>query len=103
MTRLLTHPPHRPDTALDHLVAAIYHRKYHGHTSDSRLDTVLSEIKSSKLSEKTKALIPDRATLHCTVRNINWLLCYWREQQFPDPVADQWGFVLRKGVMGFAH
>lgn len=93
----------RPDAALDSLVAAIYHRKYQGHTSDSRLDTVLAEIRASKLSERTKALIPDRATLHCTVRNINWLLRYWREQQFPDPVSDQWGFVRRKGVVGFEH
>ena len=89
-----------PDAALDVLVSAIYRRKFDKHCCvGGGLDEVLSSIKTSSLSIKTRERLPSRETLHCTVRNVNWLLCYWHQPDYPDPVQPQFGFVRdRKGV-----
>jgi hypothetical protein len=89
-----------PDATLDMLVSAIYRRKFEKHCCvGGGLNEVLSSIGTSSLSVKTRERLPSRETLHCTVRNVNWLLCYWHQPQYPDPVQPQFGFVRdRKGV-----
>ena len=88
-----------PEAALNLVVSAIYYQKFERHSGplDSPLDGTLACIRGSeKLSVKTRDRLPTRETLHCTVRNVNWLLRYWQEEQYPDPVQPQFGFARDK-------
>jgi len=89
-----------PDAALDLVVALIYHLKFERHSDSGPLDAVLHSIATSeKLSSKTRERLPTRETMHCTVRNVNWLLRYWHEADYPDPVQPEFGFARdKKGV-----
>jgi hypothetical protein len=64
----------RPDATLDRVVAALYQRKFDRHAQPGTLDDVLGALGGSKLSDRTKKHLPTREVLHCTVRNVNWLL-----------------------------
>jgi len=79
--------------------------KFHKHTDEgSPLATTLTHIAGSTLSERTKAMIPDADTLCCTIKNINWLLRYWAEGDFPDPIQPEFGYTRSgpKGAVGYA-
>jgi len=86
-----------PDPALDRVVAALYQRKFGRHAQPGGLDAVLGALAASKLSERTRAHLPTRAALHCTVRNVNWLLRYWEGPGYPDPIQPQYGYVREAG------
>lgn len=87
-----------PETCLELLVSRIYHEKFSKHAPDaSSLDLVLEALKHSKLSGKTKERLPSAETVLCTVRNVNWLLRYWRELSPPDPVQPEFGFCRSRG------
>jgi hypothetical protein len=92
-----------PDRALDRLVARIYHLKFHRHAPvcEGGLDVVLGALAGSKLGQRTKAMLPTRPVLHCTVRNVNWLLCYWQAPVYPDPVQPRFGFARVNGAVCF--
>lgn len=68
------------------------------------LHATLAQIAGSKLSDLTKQRIPDAATLRCTIQNINWLLRYWAEGDFPDPIQPEFGYTRKgpKGAVGYA-
>jgi hypothetical protein len=72
------------------------------------MSKTLTELLSSKLSEKTRGAFPKEETLMCTVQNINWLLSYWvtacedESQQYPDPVQECYGYKLQRGKVTFA-
>lgn len=89
----------RPDPALDRVVAALYQIKFDRHADPGPLDAVLDALRGSKLSERTRGHLPTREGLHCTVRNVNWLLKYWEEPAYPDPVQPQYGFRRVDGVV----
>lgn len=92
-----------PDAALEHLVSRIYHRKFQNHAPDAGISDVLSALRCSKLSDKTKGRLPSAETVHCTLQNVNWLLHYWHELCPPDPVQPHFGYVrLRTGAVQFA-
>jgi len=92
-----------PDAALELLLSRIYHKKFPNHSADCGLGGVLGSLMQSKLSEKTKARLPSPEVLHCTVRNINWLLRYWRELCPPNPLQPEFGYCrLRTGAVVFA-
>jgi hypothetical protein len=91
----------RPDQALDQLVAQIYHLKFHRHAPPGQLDPVLKALAESKLGERTRTMLPTRAVLHCTVRNVNWLLCYWQAPVYPDPIQPRFGFARVNGAVCF--
>ena len=67
------------------------------------LDTTLAQIARSPLSDRTKRMIPSATTLQCTIKNINWLLRYWTEHDFPDPIQPQFGYARSgpRGVVGY--
>ena len=73
-------------------VSRIYYCKFEKHCRDAEFGDVLASLKASKLSPKTKERLPGADTLLCTVRNINWLLRYWRELDPPEPVQPEFGF-----------
>ena len=103
--------------AADRLVALIYHEKFGNHASSRRgLAGVLAELRGSGLSQRLKdslptearvestvnffyALIPDQSNDDRQVRNANWVLRYWRCEECPDPVSEEFGYRLdAKGV-----
>ena len=90
-----------PDEALDQLVAQIYHLKFKRHTAAGGLDAVLGNLAGSKLGERTRTRLPARGTLHCTVRNVNWLLCYWQDPAYPDPIQPRFGYARVGGAVCF--
>ena len=92
-----------PRTALNTVVATIYQRKFEKHAkrAGNSLDSVMEALRGSSLSERTRGMLPSAETLHCTVRNTNWLLRYWGEEAYPDPVQPQFGFVRDGAAVRF--
>lgn len=88
-----------PDVAPDALFARIYALKFATHVTPGSFAAVSGQIARSKLGERTKAAIPPEQALACNARNINWLLAYWRQLSFPDPLQPQFGYTLRRGVV----
>ena len=92
---------------LNGVVAGVYYEKFNKHCHGGNLRSVLSALRESKLSERTKGMLPDLSTLECTANNVNWLLQYWLRacddttQQYPDPVQECYGYKCIKGKVGF--
>ena len=88
-------------------VAEVYYEKFQRHCHRGNLRSVLSALSGSKLSERTRKLLPVLSTLECTAQNVNWLLQYWlracddETQQYPDPVQACYGYKCVKGKVGF--
>lgn len=77
----------------DCLITKIYQWKFPKHSNGGAFASLLHQLNSSKLGEKTKKTLPSEAEVHCNARNINWLLAYWTHLQYPDPIQYQYGFV----------
>ena len=98
------------DSATDRLVACLYATKYATHVkaAPSSLHHVFETLHHSKLSQRTRDSLPSVARVVCTVRNVNWLLKYWREPtNVPSPLFQEagvptYGFVKRGGVVAYA-
>jgi acyl carrier protein phosphodiesterase len=91
-----------PAAALDLVVSHIYHKKFERHSEAGPLLSVLNTIGGSqKLAPKTRGRLPTAETLHCTVRNVNWLLRYWQFSDYPDPVQPEFGFARDKRGVRF--
>ena len=92
---------------LNGVVAGVYYEKFNKHCHGGNLRSVLSALRESKLSERTKGMLPELSTLECTANNVNWLLQYWLRacddttQQYPDPVQECYGYKCIKGKVGF--
>jgi hypothetical protein len=87
-----------PAAALELLVSKIYSEKFPRHAPDQgSLHLVLDALHKSKLSGKTRDRLPAPETVLCTVKNVNWLLRYWRELSPPDPVQPEFGFCRARG------
>ena len=124
------------------LISRVYSNIYSKHTVQcDSLDTILGGItSSSKISLRTKKMLPSYVrgtvqsfpdsdcvtifilTCYCkqkrldtTVRNINWLLIYWRcmlpsrdsktgdwvyADAYPDPICNEYGFAREGGGTG---
>jgi hypothetical protein len=106
--------------ACDVLVAHLYKNNYPKHTHGGALKSVLSSLQSSKLSARTKSQLPSVARVEATIKNINWLLIYWKcfspvpadvpstqleldsvpiwdhSGCFPDAVTPEYGFKRKK-------
>lgn len=110
------------DDACNILISSLYKNNFSKHTHGTSLKSVLSSLQVSKLSEKTKRELPSVARIETTIKNINWLLIYWKchspkkapppqntsEAQtadiwdhsvcFPEAVNEEYGFKRAKGV-----
>ena len=93
----------------DRLVACIYAAKFATHvkTSPVTLHHVFEALHRSKLSQRTRDTLPSVPRIVCTIRNVNWLIRYWREPtNVPNPLLQEegvatFGFVKRKGVVAY--
>lgn len=97
MTLVLVYDPAegqlRADEAADRLIALIYHEKFPKHAPSRKgVRAVLTELQASAISERTKATLPTPERLEATVRNVNWVLQYWRCEPCPDPVDARFGY-----------
>ena len=96
--------------AADMLVACIYASKFANHikTPSVSLQTVFDALQRSKLSQRTRDSLPSISRINCTIRNVNWLLKYWREPtNVPNPLLQEdgvatFGFVKRNGLVGYS-
>jgi hypothetical protein len=94
----------------DMLVACIYASKYANHvkTNSVSLQTVFDALQRSKLSQRTRDSLPSVSRITCTIRNVNWLLKYWREPtNVPNPLLQEdgvatFGFVKRNGLVAYS-
>ena len=97
-------------SATDQLVARIYAIKFATHikTPPPSLHHVFETLHHSKLSQRTLDSLPSVGRVVCTVRNVNWLLKYWREpSNVPSPLLQEagvptYGFIKRKGVVAYS-
>ena len=94
----------KADLVADRLVSKIYSLKFAKHCMLGRdihsYTDVLRQINTSKLCQKTKEALPSDAVIHCNARNINWLLEYWTQHDYPDPVQPMFGFKRIHGKIG---
>ena len=96
--------------ATDTLVAALYAAKYATHVRSvpPTLHHVLETLHGAKLSQRTRDSLPSAERMVCTVRNVNWLLLYWREPLLvPDPLTVEsgvakFGYVKRRGCVAYS-
>jgi hypothetical protein len=96
--------------AADLIVASIYSAKFHTHfpCPPTSLESALHTLRCSKLSDRTKESLPSARQVICSIRNVNWLMLYWRQaERAPDPFATSenlaiFGFVRKQGLPSFA-
>ena len=109
---------YRPETgqldinsAADNVVATLYLSKFASHfrgcdgEAIESLGGVLDRLQMSKLSQRTRDALPTIPRIVCTLRNVNWLLQYWRDARTAaDPLASDaadgsatYGFLKLKG------
>ena len=97
MTLVMSYDPAsdtlRPEDGADRLVALLYHEKFPKHAPSRRgLRAVLAELQASGISQRTKDTLPAPERIEATVRNVNWVLQYWRCGACPDPVDAAFGY-----------
>lgn len=97
MTLVLSYDPQtdllRPEDGADRLVALLYHEKFPKHAASRRgVRAVLAELQASSISDRTKATLPPPERIEATVRNVNWVLQYWRCEPCPNPVDPEFGY-----------
>jgi hypothetical protein len=96
--------------AADMLVSCIYASKFAAHvkTPPVSFQMVFDTLQRSKLSQRTRDSLPNISRITCTIRNVNWLLKYWREPtNVPNPLLQEegvatFGFVKRNGLVGYS-
>ena len=90
----------RVEDGRDRLVALLYHEKFTKHADARRgIALVLEQLRGSGMSQRTKDSLPTPERIDTTVRNVNWVLRYWRcEPTCPDPVDVEFGYRQIKGV-----
>lgn len=93
----------RVEEAVDGLVALIYRTKFAKHASAREgLGSVLAELHAAPISQRVKDSLPSPERIACTVRNANWVLCYWTCEPPPEPIQPCFGFRLAGGAPEYA-
>ena len=95
---------------MDGLVACIYSSKFATHIKSpcSSLQGIFDTLHGSKLSQRTRDSLPSVLRISCTIRNVNWLIKYWREPtNVPSPLLQEggvatFGFVKHNGVVSYS-
>jgi hypothetical protein len=89
-----------PDTTARRFYAAVYANAFYSHVRDNSLPMadVLSTLARSKLSVRTKSLLPSISRATCSTKNANFLLSYWLGFD-PDSMDPAYGFRETEGVV----
>jgi hypothetical protein len=89
-----------PDLTSRWLYGKIYGNAFYAHVRDDTLPLhgVRGAIQNSKLSSKTKSLIPSLERAACTAKNANFIMSYWLGHD-PDSMDPSYGFREREGVV----
>lgn len=77
------------------LISNLYTLKFANHIAkDSKtLVSVIHDIQhAKKLSDKSKQRFPSEIQITTTIRNCNWVLQYWKCENVPDPISEQFGY-----------
>lgn len=87
------------ESAVDTVVPAIYKGLFPAHTGEraTTFGPTMAKLRTSRLADRTKQLLPSEARASCTMRNANFLLLYWTAAS-PDSMAQGFGF--REGPDG---
>jgi hypothetical protein len=97
-----------PELWLDVFMKHVYCQKFAKHVRGLREDATFAEtidaLRSSALADRTKALLPRPEQAACTLRNILWVIEYWKlENATPVcAVAGEHGFLVQNGKVRFA-
>jgi hypothetical protein len=97
-----------PELWLNVFIKHVYCQKFGKHVGRLREDASFAEtidaLKSSKLAERTKALLPRPEQVACTLRNIMWVLEYWKLENASPVCASggEHGFLVQNGKVRFA-
>jgi len=102
------------DLSIDGLIATLYARTYSRHVRlntaggnavAGTMQTILANLHSSTLSEKTKHDLPTHQSLGTTLRNIEWVINYWAIENGDPvcPVDGTHGFELVDNKIVFTH
>jgi hypothetical protein len=81
---------------IDTLVPAIYRGIFPTHVGEAAMhsfDATIAKMRSSRLADRTKQLLPSEGRAACTVQNANFLLQYWTLAN-PDSMKQGFGFRL---------
>ena len=97
-----------PELWLDVFMKHVYCQKFAKHVRGLREDATFADtidaLRASALADRTKALLPRPEQAACTLRNILWVLEYWKLEN-ASPVcaeAGQHGFLVCNGKVRFA-
>jgi len=106
------------DAACDLFVAELYKLKFSKHTSGPNLQRVMQNLQGSKLAPSTRAQLPSLERVRCTIKNVNFLLIYWKcispralpfveggemydySVCFPEAVSEEYGFKRKRSGKG---
>ena len=97
-----------PELWLDVFMKHVYCQKFAKHVRGLREDATFAEtidtLRTSALADRTKALLPRPEQAACTLRNIMWVIDYWKlENASPAcAVAGEHGFLVQNGKVCFA-
>ena len=97
-----------PELWLDVFMKHVYCQKFGKHVRGLREDASFAEtidaLQGSALADRTKGLLPRPEQAACTLRNILWVLEYWKLEN-ASPVcaeAGEHGFLVKNGKVRFA-
>jgi hypothetical protein len=84
------------DVALHRLIGKIYSEKFFKHVSgrSGSYQEVYKELMQSHISNRTKQSLASVERIKTTIKNCNWILQYWQCETVPNPISDQFGYVM---------
>jgi hypothetical protein len=96
-----------PGLFVDVVISSIYRQVFTKHisTQDDDYCVVYENLMSSKLSDKTKTEIFTRDQLVCTIKNITWVVQYWKTVN-ENPEIDtegKHGFILEDSKLKYTN
>jgi len=66
------------DMIKEKIIAKVYASVYNTHVQNARgFDSVMMQLKNSRLSDRTKNSLPTREFMEVTTRNAEWTVLYW--------------------------
>lgn len=87
----------------ENLISLLYHLKFPKHSQKTDLQSCLSQLQSSKLSQSLKGKLPDLNKVQTTIKNVNWVMEYWKcETAYPNPINPMYGYCVKGGVPQYA-